>query len=164
MLDELRRQDTLSKEVRRRWKGLQRAVGELEQRLQRACTEEELARHLGIKLEALHELLLENSPATMVFLDGLEQEGKLPLHERLADPGAKAADAGALNSELKAALALAIGSLPQQERTLLALLLDQDLGQKEAALVLGVTPGRISQIYAKAILHLQAALAVKYSV
>jgi DNA-directed RNA polymerase specialized sigma subunit len=40
--------------------------------------------------------------------------------------------------------------------------LDQDLGHKEAALVMGVSPGRVSQIYAKAILHLQAALAVKF--
>ena len=35
MLDELRRQDWISKERRRRWKALQRAVGELEQALQR---------------------------------------------------------------------------------------------------------------------------------
>src|SRR5580692_8017041 len=67
MLDELRRQDYLSKDCRRRWKALQKAVAELEQRLQRACSEEELAVHLGLSIEALREELLENSPATMVF-------------------------------------------------------------------------------------------------
>ena len=162
MLDELRRQDYLSKECRRRWKRLQQAVRELEQGLQRACSEGELARHLGITLEALREELLENAPGTMVFLDGIAPDGQLPLQERLADPGASSADAGALRSELSAELAQAIGRLPQQERSLLALVLDQGLGHKEASQVLGVSPGRVSQIYAKAILHLQASLAVKY--
>ena len=164
MLDELRRQDYLSKECRRRWKALQRAVQELEQRLQRICTEEELARELGLSLEALHEELLENAPATMVFLDGLEQGEGLSLVERIADSAAKPADAAPLRDELKRDLALAVGELPRQERTLLVLLLDQELGHKEAALVMGLSPGRISQIYAKAILHLQSVLAVKYSV
>ena len=98
----------------------------------------------------------------MVFLDGLNQDGKAPWAERLADPKAVESDAGALGQELKTALGEAIGRLPYQERTLLTLVLDRELGHKEAALAMGVSPGRISQIYAKAVLHLQAALAVKY--
>jgi RNA polymerase sigma factor for flagellar operon FliA len=162
MLDELRRQDTLSKECRRRWKALQKALGDLEQRLQRVCTEEEWAESMGISVEALHEELLENSPGSMVFLDCLEEDGRTPLRERLADSSAGPADAAVLRAEVKEALASAIGRLPEQEHRLLVLLLNQDLGHKEAALVLGVSPGRVSQIYAKAILHLQAALAVKF--
>ncbi|HTB22117.1 MAG TPA: sigma-70 family RNA polymerase sigma factor [bacterium] len=162
MLDELRRQDTLSKECRRRWKALQKGLTELEQGLQRPASEEEWATFLGISLEALREQLLENSPGSMVFLDFIDEEGKVPLRERLADASASPADAGALKAEVKQALATAIGNLPDQERTLLVLLLNQDLGHKEAAQVLGVSAGRISQIYAKAILHLQAALAVKF--
>jgi len=162
MLDELRRQDTLSKECRRRWKALQKALGDLEQRLQRACSEEEWARSMGISIEALHEELLENSPGSMVFLDNLDEDGRPPLRERLADASASSADASVLRTEVKEALAAAIGRLPAQEHSLLVLLLDQDLGHKEAAQVLGVSPGRVSQIYAKAILHLQAALAVKF--
>jgi RNA polymerase sigma factor for flagellar operon FliA len=164
MLDELRRQDWISKERRRRWKALQRAVGELENRLERPCSDDELAVHLGLSLEALHEELLENAPGTMIFLDGLAPDGTLPLHERLADLRQAAADQGPLDQEMKAALADAIGRLPLQERTLLVLLLQEELGHKEAAQVLGVTPGRVSQIYAKAVLRLQAALAPKFTV
>jgi len=162
MLDELRRQDYLSKDCRRRFKALRHAVGELEQKLHRVCTEEELAAYLGIGIHELREQLLENAPASMVFLDGLNQDGKAPWAERLADPKAVESDAGALGQELKTALGEAIGRLPYQERTLLTLVLDRELGHKEAALAMGVSPGRISQIYAKAVLHLQAALAVKY--
>lgn len=164
MLDELRRQDYLSKDSRRRWKALQKGLIALEQGLQRSCSEEEWADSLGLSVEALRKELLENSPGTIVFLDSQDLDGASPWLERLADAGAVAADAGSLKSEVKAALADAIGKLPLQERTLLILLLDQELGHKEASLVMGVSPGRVSQIYAKAILHLQAALAVKFSI
>jgi RNA polymerase sigma factor for flagellar operon FliA len=159
MLDELRRQDWISKESRRRWKGLQTAVASLEQALGRVCSEEELAAHLGLSPEALRELLLENAPGTAVFLDALMPDGHASWAERLADGREAPADAPLQRQELKEALARAIGGLPPQEHRLLVLLLEEELGHKEAALVLGVSPGRVSQIYAKAVLHLQAALA-----
>lgn len=164
MLDELRRLDWISKERRRRWKALRKAVQELEQRLQRSCSEDELARHLGLTLEGLHEALLENAPGSMVFLDAFGEEGGLSLHERLADARQNGADCASLETELRMGLARAIAQLPAQERSLLVLVLDQELGHKEAAAVLGVSPGRVSQIYAKAVLHLQAALAPQFDI
>lgn len=163
MLDELRRLDWISKDRRRRWKALQKAMGALQQDLGRPPDEGELARSLGLSVEALREELLENAPGSMVFLDGLRPEGNLPLAERLPDPGQAPADQGPLDRELKAALAEAIGRLPEQERLLLVLVIHEELGHKEAAQVMGVTPGRVSQIYAKAILHLQADLAPKFT-
>ncbi len=162
MLDELRRQDWISKERRRRWKQLQRSMRELEQRLGRACSEEELARYCGLSLEALREALLENAPGSMIFLDGLGDESGLSLHERLADLRQDAPDRATLDQELRQALSQAIRRLGAQERALLALILDEELGHKEAAEALGVSPGRVSQIYAKAILHLQADLGERF--
>ncbi len=98
----------------------------------------------------------------MVFLDGFDGEDGLPLAERLADPAAPQADEAVQKRELQEALAEAVGRLPERERNLLYLLLEEELGHKEAAQVLGVSPGRVSQIYAKAVLHLQAALAIKF--
>lgn len=158
MLDELRRLDWISKERRRRWKQLQRATAELQQRLQRASTEEELAQHLGLSLEGLREALLENAPGSIVFLDGLQDGEGLSLHERIADAKQNGPDHASLDGELRRGLAEAIRGLGAQERALLVLLLDEELGHKEAAAVMGVSPGRVSQIYSKAVLHLQAAL------
>ena len=162
MLDELRRQDYLSKNSRRRWKALRASLAELEQRLQRPCDEQEWADHLGVSVETLREDILENSPGTMLFLDGIETVSGRTLAERLADPGATPADAAALREETLELLKQAISALPPQEHKLLALLLDSELGHKEAALVLGISPGRVSQIYAKAVLHLQVALARRF--
>lgn len=162
MLDELRRLDWISKQRRRRWKELQKAVQTLEQTLGRRCHEEELARHLGVSLQALHEELAENSPGSIVFLDAIRQDQGLGLHERLADARQEAPDHATLDAELVQALAQAIERLPDQERRLLTLVLDEELGHKEAAEVLGLSPGRISQIYAKAVLRLQADLAPRF--
>ena len=163
MLDELRRQDWISKESRRRWKVLQAAVSELEQGLGRACQEEELAEHLGLSLEGLRDSLLQNAPGSAVFLDALMPDGNHSWAERLADGRGDAVDGPLQRRELKEALARAIGGLPPPEHRLLVLLLDEELGHKEAALVLGLSPGRISQIYAKAVLHLQSALAAYFN-
>lgn len=163
MLDELRRQDLLGKETRRRWKQLQKASAELDQQLHRHGSEEELAAHLGVGVEELRQRLLQNAPAALVFLDGLAPEGSLPLRERIADTAAPAPDAESQRREILAALERAVEALPQQERNLLWLLLDQELSHKEAAAAMGLSPGRISQIYAKAILHLQNALAPSFN-
>jgi RNA polymerase sigma factor for flagellar operon FliA len=160
MLDELRRMDWLSKQSRQRWKTLQRAATELAQRLGRPASEEELALHSGLDIEGLRERLLECAPATLVFLDALKPDGSSGAwHDRVADPQALAPDHAPQAQDLKAALASAIGELPPQEHQLLVLLLQEELGHKEAAQALGVSPARVSQIYAKAVLHLQARLA-----
>ena len=163
MLDELRRQDWISKESRRRWKALQAATVKVQQRLGRACTEEELAGELGLSLETLREVLLKNSPGSAVFLDALMPDGARAWTDQLADGQSPLADVGLQATEIKRDLARAIGGLPLQERQLLFLLLEEELGHKEAALALGVSAGRVSQIYAKAVLHLQAALVTYFN-
>jgi RNA polymerase sigma factor FliA len=50
ILDELRRADPLSRSLGRRVRGVERAKGELGQRLGSAPTEEEVARQLGVGL------------------------------------------------------------------------------------------------------------------
>lgn len=162
MLDELRRQDWLSKQSRQRWKALQRASAELTQALGRPATEDELAQKSGLAIEELRERLLECAPATLVFLDGIRPEGNVSLHESLPDQRAAAPDKQPEAQQINAALAEAIGELPAQEHQLLVLILQEELGHKEAALVMGVSPARVSQIYAKAVLHLQSRLAALF--
>jgi RNA polymerase sigma factor for flagellar operon FliA len=159
MLDELRRMDWLSKLSRQRWKHLQKASAQLAQHYGRPASEAELAAEVGLDVEGLREQLLECAPATLVFLDALKPDGSVSWHDQVADAQARPPDQAPQAEDLRQALALAIAELPAQEHSLLVLLLQEELGHKEAAQVLGVSAARISQIYSKAVLHLQARLA-----
>jgi RNA polymerase sigma factor for flagellar operon FliA len=160
MLDELRRQDWLSKGRRRRLKEIQRAVREAEQSLGRTAEEAEIAARLRIPVEQLREELLDIGPATLTFLDGLRgPDGEIRGGaDRLPDPRADSPDAASQDSELKQGLAKEIERLPEQERRVLTMLVHEELGQKEIAEALGLSRSRVSQIYARAVVRLQAGI------
>lgn len=162
MLDELRRQDWLTKPARRRLKEIQRAFAKVEQREGRPASEEEAARELGVPVERLRDEMVEVGPATLVFLDGLKAGEGGGWQGFIADGSAQAPDRAAEASDLKAALALAVGRLPERERQVLTLLVHEELGQAEIAQVLGISPGRVSQIHTSAILRLRAWLGPKF--
>ena len=159
MLDELRRQDWLSKQARVRLKEIQRAYGTLEQTLGRSANDDEVAALLKIDVERLREEFVEIGPATLVFLEGLggAQNGA-DWKNFIADPDACSPDQAAEKSQILERLKEAVARLPQAEANVLKLLLDEELGQMEIAEVLGVTPSRVSQIYSKAVARLQGSL------
>lgn len=162
MLDELRRQDWLSKGCRHRLKEIQKACAQAEQALGRAATEDEIARELKVSPERLREEWMDIGPATLLFLDGLRgPEGSLEGSQgadRLADPAAASPDERSQKQEVAVALAAQIERLPEQERRVLTLLVHDELGQKEISEALGLSRSRVSQIYARAVVRLQAGL------
>jgi RNA polymerase sigma factor for flagellar operon FliA len=159
MLDELRRQDWLSKQARTRLKEIQRAYAALEQSQGRPASDEEVAARLKIDVEQLREEFVEIGPATLVFLEGLggTQESS-DWKNFIADPDGCSPEQAAEKKQIFENLKEAVGRLPQAEATVLKLLLEEELGQMEIAEVLGVTPSRVSQIYSKAVARLQGSL------
>lgn len=161
MLDELRRQDWLSKQARLRLKEIQRAYAFLEQTLGRPASDEEVAVRLKVDVEKLREEFVEIGPATLVFLEGLggDQNGaSADWKSFIADPDGCSPEQALEKRQILENLKKAVGRLPQAEANVLRLLLEEELGQMEIAEVLGVTPSRVSQIYSKAVARLQGSL------
>jgi len=159
MLDELRRQDWISKQRRHRWKALQGALRQAEQRLGRSASEAELAKEAGLSVEALRQELLELGPASLVFLDGLEGGGEDALgrfHHPILKP--RGPEELALRHQTLERLARLIEALPENEKMVVTLAAYEELSHKEIARLLGVSAPRVSQIYARAVLRLQAGL------
>ncbi|MDQ6745998.1 MAG: sigma-70 family RNA polymerase sigma factor, partial [Actinomycetota bacterium] len=71
IIDELRTLDWVPRSVRARARDIERVNMRLEAKLQRAPTDEELARELGMKLQDFHDALLQISNSTIVALDEL---------------------------------------------------------------------------------------------
>lgn len=166
MLDELRSQDWLPRSVRTKARSIEHAVTRLTQQLMYPPSESEIADEMGLSLSE-YQQLLEDAHGTQVlhyedFGRGQDQESAHPL-DYLVDSVQTASSAdpfGNLVSDgLRQALVQAIERLPERERLLLSLQCEQDLTQKEIALVLQITEGRVSQIRSQAVARIRAALA-----
>jgi len=155
ILDELRRMDFLPRGRRDRVKALDRALSELEQQNGCTPTPEELATALGQPLEEIDEILQHARVAGMVSLDEVASEelGSLVSDPHSVDPvGTVAWD------ETKELLVVAIGELPEQERTVITLYYGEELLLREIAEVLEVTESRVSQIHTRALFRLNRAM------
>jgi RNA polymerase sigma factor FliA len=161
IIDELRALDWVPRSVRARAREIERANVQLEHRLQRAPTDEEMAAELDLSMAEFHEALTQISNSTIAALDELwtvsDTSGdQVSLLDTLQDPGApdpvKVMDA----SELKDRVADAIARLPEREKLVIALYYYENLTLREIGEVLGVTESRISQLHTKAVLRLRS--------
>jgi RNA polymerase sigma factor for flagellar operon FliA len=148
ILDELRALDWVPRSVRTRARDIERAIGELERRLGRAPTDDEIAQQLGITQDELDERLTEISRSSIVALDELWIEDTT---------GADPQDALA-RTLLKETLSEAIERLSERERSVVTLHYYEELTLREIGEVLGVSESRVSQLHTKAVLRLKARL------
>jgi RNA polymerase sigma factor FliA len=147
ILDGLRSLDWVPRSVRTRSRAVQDAMAQLEVRLQRVPTDEELAEELGVTPEELQRWLANIAVATVGPLDHLVASGTEP------GPHAVVEDA-----ELRHTMRHELRRLPERERTVLALYYDEGLTLSEIGDILGVTESRVSQIHTKAVLQLRSRL------
>jgi len=161
IIDELRSLDWVPRSVRARAREVERANAKLENQLQRAATDQEIADEMGITLDELNESLLAISHSSIVALDELwtvsDSSGdQVSLMDTIEDQGApdpaKALDLG----DLKDRIADAIAQLPEREKLVIALYYYESLTLREIGEVLGVTESRVSQMHTKAVLRLRS--------
>ena len=161
IIDELRTLDWAPRSLRLRARQIERAGLQLENGLQRAPTEEEIAEKLGVSPDELRDDLARIANSTILALDdawGLSSglEGGT-LGDTVRDEGADPATIHE-SGEVRAALADAIARLPEKEKVVIALYYYDNLTLKEIGEVLGVTESRVSQLRAKAVLALRGRL------
>ena len=161
IIDELRSQDWVPRSVRSRAREIERANAKLENQLQRAPTDEEMAAALDISVEEFQESLLAISTSTVAALDELwtvsDASGdQVSLLDTLHDPDAADPSRAVDESELKDRVADAIARLPEREKLVVALYYYENLTLREIGEVLGVTESRVSQLHTKAVLRLRS--------
>lgn len=162
MLDEIRSMDWIPRSVRDRISALQRVNNNLQKRLGRPPTEEEIGTALGLQNEELREFLVRSQGAIMLSLDDLDAHHLEPrmLMQCMADPGAKDPLAILVSEDKRKILAKSIEALPQKERLVLTLYYYEELTMKEIGKVLSVTESRVSQLHSQALIRLKGALKV----
>jgi RNA polymerase sigma factor FliA len=162
IIDELRSLDWVPRSVRARAREIEKAHAELEAKLQRAPTDEEMAEKLAVTVEEFRDALLQIANSSVLALDDLwtfaDPEGgsQISVLDTIQDPDAIDPHDEAHTSEVKDRLAEAIESLPERERLVIALYYYENLTLREIGEVLGVTESRVSQLHTKAVIGLRS--------
>jgi RNA polymerase sigma factor for flagellar operon FliA len=163
ILDQLRSLDWVPRSVRQKSRRLERAYGEVEQRLGRSANEDEVADSLGIQIDKFHELLNQVRGISLVNLEEIRNSG--PDSDRnggfadiLEDVNSENPFASLKLSEMKNIIADTIGTLPEKERLVVSLYYYEDLNMKEIGNILGITESRVCQIHTKSVLRLRSKL------
>jgi RNA polymerase sigma factor for flagellar operon FliA len=158
MLDELRGGDWMSRGDRRHQRSIEAAVRKLEQRLQRAPSESEIADEMGMMLADYQELLGKVRGTQLFYLEDLSgDDGDDFLDRHIADEGANPLDM-LEDHRMRQALVDAIGKLPEREQHVMSMYYEHDMNLKEIAAVLGVTESRVCQLHSQSIARLRAKL------
>ncbi len=164
IIDELRSMDWVPRSVRTRARDIERAIAELEAKLMRAPTDEEISQRLGVTEEEFQDSLLAISRSSTAALDELWTGGTgegdpVALIDTVEDPLAAEPQQAMAQTEMREALGEAIARLPEREKLVVTLYYYEELTLREIGEVLGVTESRVSQLNTKAILRLKARLA-----
>jgi RNA polymerase sigma factor for flagellar operon FliA len=159
IMDSLRSLDWAPRETRRRARLIEGAIHNVQQRLRREPSEEEIAAELGVAL-AEYQRWLSALQTTEIqrleyaspegpggnllnFLSGDEDDWPCHLVER---------------AELERILAAALERIPKKERTVLTLYYYEELMMREIAEIMGMHLSRIGQLRVQGILRLRGHL------
>jgi RNA polymerase sigma factor for flagellar operon FliA len=164
IIDELRAMDWVPRSVRARARDIERAITELEKKLERAPTDEEIAAKLGISTDELEESLTDIGRSSIAALDELwtvagGDGDQVALIDTIEDDSAPDPQGTLSVTEQKEALAEAIALLPEREKLVVTLYYYEELTLREIGEVLSVTESRVSQLHTRAVLRLKAHLA-----
>ncbi len=160
ILDALRSLDWVPRAVRQRGREVERAHQELESRLGRAPTEDELAEHLGVDVKELGKVMQRVRGSSLLSLEEFiptERGHEIPLADTLRDEGGDVTR-DLEQREIREELVEAVKGLPQQERRVIELYYFEGKTLKEIKGVLGVSESRVSQVHAQAVIHLRRRL------
>jgi RNA polymerase sigma factor for flagellar operon FliA len=139
---------------------MEKVFAELENRLGRVPDDEEVSAALAITVREYHGLLLKIRGTSILSLEEFlpnEKGHDVALMDTLKD---NTPDPTHLleSNEVRGALAMAVDSLPAQERTVISLYYFEGLTLKEIKSVLDVSESRVSQIHAQAVIRLRSKL------
>lgn len=153
IIDLARKNDWVPRTTRRNAKAVQDAAEEFAAEKGRMPEDKELAEHMGITVERLHEINAKMSLSSVLSLD-MVLEGDGENKQPAAIPSGIASEQpeeSYLDKEFKQVLADGIRTLKEKEQTVISLYYVEELNMKQIAEVVDVSEPRISQIHRNAV-------------
>ena len=154
IIDQLREIDWLPRSVRQKSKEIEKAYYEMENKLGRPATDEEMAHSFGLSIEDFQKKIQNITTYSVVSLDDLLEQ-KREVTSREEDNQSETPESVVENTEVKEILIDAIGNLPEKEKKVVSLYYYDELTYKEIGKLLNISESRVSQLHTKAIIRLK---------
>ncbi|MBP1563852.1 MAG: FliA/WhiG family RNA polymerase sigma factor [Oscillospiraceae bacterium] len=154
IIDFLRKQDWIPRNVRKFAKALDKANSMLYNLNGRAPTNSELAEKMGMDEDKMLKMMAECSCTITLSFEELLYEDNID-EPSIKDSGL---DRELLHNEMRKVVADAVNELAEKERQVITLYYFKNLKYSDIAKALGVSEGRVCQIHSKATLALKAKL------
>lgn len=160
IIDGLRKEDWLPRSAREKAKKMEATIEELEQKLMRHATPEELAEHMNMPVEEVYQTVQEHFFSNILSLnetqhDQDDAEGKAYV---IRDENTRTPEQEAIHKELVEELAENIKKLSEKEQLVLSLFYSEEMTLTEIGEMLNLSTSRISQIHSKALFKLRKLL------
>lgn len=146
IIDNLRKLDWVPRSLRAKSKLIVKCIYELENKLNRDVTTEDISKELNMTNKEIDDTIKEIHSFNISSLDDIIlNKGEQPL-DRTEDPQSIIEA-----KEYKNLIANIISNLPEKEKIVVTLYYYEELSYKEIGKVVGLSESRISQIHSKAI-------------
>ena len=162
IIDYLRKQDVLPRSTRSMIKKIGEVVRDLQSKLGRDPTDEEVSKALGIDKEEYEKIINQINITALISLDEVlfdptSSSGRR-IYEIIPDPNSSDPTEFAERENLRKIIESAMKELDEKEREVIKLYYFEQYRMKEIAKKLKVSESRISQIHTRALLKLREAL------
>lgn len=159
VIDLVRKQDWIPRRVREMSKRIAEAQNELSNKLMREPTMEELSEYMAVPMEKLSACSNEiNNSVVFSFEELIQNMAQMGSSLEGEDSEDYSPEKHLIKQEMRQVLAEAISSLSERERTVVTLYYYESLMLADIAEVLEISVQRVSQINAKAVSKLKAAM------
>ncbi|WP_457626578.1 sigma-70 family RNA polymerase sigma factor [Persephonella sp.] len=157
IIDSLRKLDWVPRNIRQKARHIESAILEVEQKLGREASPEEIAEYLGMDVEEYMKYAEKISNSGLISIDtkvGVDDDSTTSLWQILSIND-DTPDKYVEEEELKRIISDIISKLKERERLVITLYYYEELSMKEIGEILGLTESRISQIHTKTMLKIR---------
>lgn len=160
LLDELRRLDVFSRSARKKAREYDSVIAQLEQRLGRTATEQDICKEMSLSKKQFQQLMEELRPVTFLSMDAplTDEDSAANLSDVLDDPTESNAREVTEKRDEFSSIKERIREIPKDQQRVLHLYYYEELRLAEIADVFNVSESRISQLHTQAIRSLKISI------
>jgi len=152
MLDYMREQDTVPRSVRDKIKLLEKTSRELQEVLGHKPSDEEMTKELKLSKDEYFDMTKNARTNSFISIDDTTH-GEREYSDEVSDPFNKVE-----SESTKQFISNAIATLPEKERTVIALYYYEEMNLKEIGEELGISESRACQLHSRAVGQLRSIL------